>query len=485
MTSSLRALLPGYSAPDVPVSGITLDSRRAKPGDLFIALKGSQHDGRCFISDAVARGASAVLTTDLELGGGGMVPMIGVPDLKQQVGHIASRFYGHPSAKTTVVAVTGTNGKTSVTYLAATALKALGRKVGIIGTLGQGLLSELEQTQMTTPDSITLQAGISSMVTAGAEIVLMEASSHGLAQDRLNGTRVASAILTNLTRDHLDYHGSMSEYRAAKAKLFHWPELQSALLNLDDPWGAELVGQHLSPTIITFSTHQESASVHAKSANFDQGGLRFELVTPAGQTQVASGLMGAHNLSNLVAAGAFLYWYGVGLEEIGEALGQCQAPPGRLEAVRVGPWLALVDFAHTPDAVAQVLSSVNQHFNGRIICVIGCGGDRDVGKRPMMGQMAVDHSDLCFFTSDNPRSEDPAAIIDDMVRSLSAPIPAECKIIDRRQALAAAIDVQEKDDVVVVLGKGHEAYQEVHGKRYPFSDRDVVKALLTEKAGLL
>lgn len=323
------------------------------------------------------------------------------------------------------------------------------------------------------------------MVTAGAEIVLMEASSHGLAQDRLNGTRVASAILTNLTRDHLDYHGSMSEYRAAKAKLFHWPELQSALLNLDDPWGAELVGQHLSPTIITFSTHQESASVHAKSANFDQGGLRFELVTPAGQTQVASGLMGAHNLSNLVAAGAFLYWYGVGLEEIGEALGQCQAPPGRLEAVRVGPWLALVDFAHTPDAVAQVLSSVNQHFNGRIICVIGCGGDRDVGKRPMMGQMAVDHSDLCFFTSDNPRSEDPAAIIDDMVRSLSAPIPAECKIIDRRQALAAAIDVQEKDDVVVVLGKGHEAYQEVHGKRYPFSDRDVVKALLTEKAGLL
>ena len=479
MVTPLQSLVPDMTVPDVWVTGLSSDSRKTQPGDLFLALQGTRYDGQQFIADALEAGAAAVLSMSGQATSDDGAPIIEVPQLDQKVGIIADRFYGHPSSNMTVIAVTGTNGKTSVTYLAASALTFLERKVGLIGTLGQGLIGDLKPTDMTTPDALTLQSSLAEMDKRGADFVLIEASSHGLAQYRLNGTRIQAAVLTNLTRDHLDYHGDMSQYRSAKAKLFEWPSLNCALLNLDDAWGAELAERSTSAPALTFSVEKEQAAIYARRVIYNERGLSFELTTPVGSVAVMSTLMGSHNLSNLVAVGALLFWCGVDLERIGVALSHCTSPPGRLQGVQVGHRKALVDFAHTPDAVAQVLQAVRQHFKGRIICVLGCGGDRDPGKRPIMGRVAVTQSDICFFTSDNPRTEDPAAIIDAMCADLDKSLNEPFKLTDRRKALTAACALQQADDVLVVLGKGHESYQEVQGVRLPFDDRKILESLMS------
>ena len=482
MTASLRALLPKVDLPDIAVTGIALDSRCVKPGQVFIALQGNAHDGRCFIKNAVAAGACAVLCDAPSAQEGIEVPVIEVPGLADEIGKMANRFYDEPSKHLMTVAVTGTNGKTSVTYLAASALTYLKRSAGIIGTLGQGFLTDLLDFGLTTPDPWIIQSSLKSMLDSGAEMVLIEASSHGLVQGRLNGTTIHAAVFTNVTRDHLDYHGDMASYREAKAKLLQWEGLQCALLNLDDPWLAALAQASQVPEVLGFSQMDASgALIRAEALQFQTAGVQFKLCTPAGSTTVRSALLGQHNVSNLLAVAGLLYWYGVELDDMGAALSNCQPPPGRLQRVPHADQTVLIDFAHTPDAVTQVLLSLRLHCQGRLICVLGCGGDRDPGKRPLMGNAAVQHSDLCLFTSDNPRSESPSSIIDDMCRDLVVPLdPANC-LTDRKAAIQRALTLQKPGDVVVILGKGHEQYQEIQGVRYPFNDEAVVAAELMQR----
>ena len=482
MTVSLRALLPRVDLPDIAVTGIALDSRRVEPGQVFIALQGNAHDGRCFIKNAVTAGACAVLCDSASAQEGIGVPVIGVPNLAEEIGKMASRFYNEPSKHLTTVAVTGTNGKTSVTYLAASALTYLNRSAGIIGTLGKGFLTSLQDSGLTTPDAVVIQSSLKSMLDAGAKMALIEASSHGLVQGRLVGTTIHAAVFTNVTRDHLDYHGNMASYREAKAKLLQWEGLQCALLNLDDPWLAALAQAPQVPEVLGYSQMDApGALIRAEALEFQAAGVQFRLCTPAGCTTVRSAVLGRHNVSNLLAVAGLLYWYGVELDDMGAALSNCQPPPGRLQPVPHADRTVLIDFAHTPDAVAQVLLSLRLHCKNRLICVLGCGGDRDPGKRPLMGDAAVQHSDLCLFTSDNPRSESPATIIDDMCRNLAVPLdPANC-LTDRKAAIQRALTLQEPGDVVVILGKGHEQYQEIQGVRYPFNDEAIVTAELIQR----
>ena len=483
MSASLRALVPRIDLPDIAVTGIALDSRRVEPGQVFIALQGTAHDGRCFIKNAVAAGACAVLCDSASSQDDIGVPVIEVPNLAGEIGNMANRFYGEPSKHLTTVAVTGTNGKTSVTYMAASALAYLKRSAGIIGTLGQGFLTDLLDSGLTTPDAVVIQSSLKSMLDAGADIALIEASSHGLVQGRLTGTTIHAGVFTNVTRDHLDYHGDMASYREAKAKLLQWEGLQCALLNLDDPWLAGLAQAVQVPQVLGFSQmNVPAALIRAEEVQFQAAGVQFRLCTPAGTNIVRSALLGWHNVSNLLAVAGLLYWYGVELEDMGAALSNCQPPPGRLQRVPHADRMVLIDFAHTPDAVTQVLLSLRLHCQGRLICVLGCGGDRDPGKRPLMGDAAVQHSDLCLFTSDNPRSESPSSIIDDMCRDLVVPLdPANC-LTDRKAAIQRALTLQEPGDVVVILGKGHEQYQEIQGVRYPFNDEAIVAAELMQRS---
>ena len=485
MTAALPLLFPGRDLPDVIVSGIALDSREVHPGDLFVALPGTVLDGRCFISKAIESGAQAIVSpTTVEVAQSN-VPIIVVPEIQSSLGSIASNFYGEPSKQLEVAAVTGTNGKTSVTHFAASAMNYLSRRSGVIGTLGAGLIGDLDDVGLTTPDAVTFQKSLSRLARLGAEAAFVEASSHGLSQFRLDGTRIVAAVLTNLTRDHLDYHGNMLVYRQAKERLLDWPGLNVAVLNFDDPWTLELSRRPISAKVVTFSTRDSAADIAILNPVFDELGSRFTLKTPVGSVKVQSGLLGMYNLSNLAAVAALLYWYRFGLEDIGAALEHCQPPPGRLECVVRSDRTLWVDFAHTPDAVAQVLATMRQHFNGRLITVLGCGGDRDPGKRSAMGRIASDLSDICFFTSDNPRSEDPEKIIDAMCANLSVPMPAERCLVDRQAAIFAAVDAVGPRDVGIVLGKGHESYQEIGGIRHPFSDRSVIQQASSRREALL
>lgn len=475
MAVALPLLFPDHAVPDGLVSGISLDSRKVRPGDLFVALPGETSDGRCFVQDAIENGALAVVApTPLE-GVRPEIPVIVIPEIQSDLGKIASTFYGEPSEQLRVAAVTGTNGKTSVTFLAASAMGYLSRRAGVIGTLGAGLIGDLQATGLTTPDAVTFQASLSRLVQADAEVAFVEASSHGLSQFRLEGTRIGAAVLTNVTRDHLDYHGTLSAYRQAKARLFQWPELQVALLNFDDPWALELSQGSIAAEVITYSALDPAADIVIENPQFNEFGSQFTLNTPMGSVEVQSCLLGTYNLSNLAAVAGLLYWYGVGIEDIGAALSHCQPPPGRLECAVRSDRTLWVDFAHTPDAVAQVLSTLRQHFNGRLISVVGCGGDRDPGKRSEMGRIAAEHSDVCFFTSDNPRSEDPAEIINAMCADLPEAMPVERCLVDRQAAIFAAVRAVGAGDVGVVLGKGHELYQEINGIRHPFDDRTMIE----------
>ncbi len=480
MTVALPHLFPDHTVPDVLVSGISLDSRQTQPGELFVALPGETSDGRWFIQDALDNGACAIVSPTPLDSIAPEVPLIVIPEIKSSLGRIAGIFYGMPSEQLRVAAVTGTNGKTSVTFLAANAMSYLSHQAGIIGTLGAGVIGELEATGLTTPDAVTFQASLSNLAKADVEVAFVEASSHGLSQFRLEGTRIGAAVLTNLTRDHLDYHGSLSAYRQAKARLFEWPGLEVAILNFDDPWALELSRETSAAEVITYSVSQLGADVVIERPQFNQSGSQFMLKTPAGSVEVQSCLLGHYNLSNLAAVASLLHWYGVGIKDIGGALSHCQPPPGRLECVIRADRTLWVDFAHTPDAVAQVLRTLRQHFSGRLITVVGCGGDRDPGKRSEMGHIAALHSDLCFFTSDNPRSEDPAEIIRAMCADLPEAMPAERCLVNRHEAIFAAVRAVGAGDVGVVLGKGHEQYQEINGIRHPFNDCAMIERAWSE-----
>ncbi len=487
MTLRLDQLLEGIAAaPPLAITGLTQDSRRVAPGELFVALEGRRSHGLAFAADVRQRGAAAIAYEPPAPEGLAPAPdLVAVPGLRARLGEIADRWYGEPSRGLRVVGVTGTNGKTSTVQLLTQAFSLAGLRAGSIGTLGSGLYGALREGERTTPDVIAVHAALAAMRAQGAEQVAMEVSSHALDQGRVDGVRFAVAVFTNLTRDHLDYHLSMHAYGEAKARLFGWPELGAAVVNLDDAFGQALM-QRLPPGLQAIGVSRRGvagARLRADAQALSADGLAFDLVWDAERRRVHSPLLGRFNIDNLLAVAGVLLAFGWPLTRVAEVLEGLDCVPGRmtrLGGVGAAP-LVVVDYAHTPDALEQALSSLREHAAGRLICVFGCGGERDAGKRPQMAAIAERLADAVMVTDDNPRGEDGNAIVADILAGLERP-QAVCVERDRARAIAAAIGQARAGDVVLIAGKGHEPYQEVAGVKHPFDDRSVARRVLEEAA---
>jgi UDP-N-acetylmuramoyl-L-alanyl-D-glutamate--2,6-diaminopimelate ligase len=479
-----RSLLVRLGQLGVPLADLTADSRAVKMGSIFVAYPGTVLDGRNFIPDAITRGAAAVIWErgGFEWNENWQVPNLGVANLRARVSEIAGHVYGNPSESLWMAGVTGTNGKTSVSQWIAHALDGLGRRSAVLGTLGNGLVGERVEAKNTTPDPIVLQRLLSEYLRRGAHCVAMEVSSHGLHQGRVSGVKFDVGIFTNLTRDHLDYHGSMEAYGEAKYEMFSLRGLTHAVVNTDDEWGLRfarrLRGQALQ--LITYGTTGE-AGVRASNVQLSSSGVAIDVAAPQGRGHVQARVLGAFNVSNLLAVLGALLAAGVPLGEAIGAIGKLLPVPGRLERVGGGGRpLVVIDYAHTPDALEKALAALRPTVAAgrRLVCVFGCGGDRDPGKRPLMAQAAVRLADHVVVTSDNPRSEDPHAIIEQIVAGI--PGRGAEAIEDRQVAIFSAIHHARPGDVILLAGKGHETYQEIAGVRHPFSDREVAGAALDE-----
>lgn len=476
------------------IGGIVQDSRAIRPGDAFVAIAGFGAHGLDFIAQAKAAGAVATLfeppmpeefkAAAFPVTVGDM-PMIAVPGLRARLGAMADRFHGEPSRTMTAVGVTGTNGKTSVVQLLAQAWTLRGRRAGTIGTLGAGLYGEAVPTGFTTPLVLQLHALLAQLRDAGADAVAMEVSSHALDQGRVDGVHFKVGMFTNLTRDHLDYHGTMDAYGAAKAKLFAWPDLEAAVLNLDDAFGRELLAGIRAPirAIGVSSRGAETASLRADDIVLDLAGLSFSLRIDGDTHAVRSPLLGRFNVDNLLAVAGALHALGETPAEIAAVLSVLQPVHGRMNRLGGDGRLPLVviDYAHTPDALEQALTSLRAHAAGRLVCVFGCGGDRDSGKRPQMAAIAEARADAVIVTDDNPRTENGDAIVADIVAGFAKPAAIVVRR-DRAGAIAHAIATATANDIVLIAGKGHEPYQEVDGVQYPFDDTATARAALEARA---
>lgn len=471
MTMPLSKLFANASS-DPLIRELTLDSRNVRAGDLFLAVPGARVDGREHIADALKRGAAAVA---YEVEGATVLPITNAPlipvkGLIGQLSEIAGRFYGEPSRLLDLVGVTGTNGKTSVTQLVAQALDLLGQHCGLIGTLGTGFYGALESGRLTTPDPLAVQSTLNNLQKSGARAVAMEVSSHALEQGRVAALAFDIVVMTNLSRDHLDYHGSMEAYKAAKARLFDWPDLRCRVVNLDDDFGRELAVQAGESRVISYSLSDPEATLYCREATFDDDGVRAVLVTPQGEHMLRSRLLGRFNLSNMLAAVGTLLAMEHPLDEILKVTAKLEGPIGRMQRLGGGDKpLVVVDYAHTPDALEKVLQALRPHAKGQLACLFGCGGDRDRGKRPLMAEMAERLADRVIVTDDNPRTEDPLVIFEDIRPGFADP-DAVTFISGRGDAIARAIADATVDDVIVLAGKGHEDYQEINGQRHDFSD---------------
>lgn len=481
----LSVLLAGLTdaplAYDPEIRGITLDSRAVQHGWLFIAVPGARTDGRAYIAGAYSRGAAAAV---YEMNGfepdARSANAIGVRALREHIGVIADRFYDAPSRKLNVVGVTGTNGKTTTTHLLAQALDRPDARCGLIGTLGCGFPGRLDPSLHTTPDAVSVHRLLAEFASAKTRTVCMEVSSHALDQARVASVAFDIAVFTNLTRDHLDYHGDMDAYAAAKARLFDFPHLKAAVINQDDTFGHELI-ERARHRIKVLSFGLRGGDVQALSVQPSSNGLALTVDTPDGETVLRSPLLGRFNASNLLAVLAVLLVAGVPLATAAGALAHAQPVAGRMERFGGGDShpLVVVDYAHTPDALEKALQALREHTRGRLVCVFGCGGDRDRGKRAQMGRIAERLSDVVILTNDNPRHEDPAAII----HEISAGMQTTPSVVpDRVQAIRAALSEARTGDIVLVAGKGHEDYQQIGDQRLPYSDRDAVRVLLGEAA---
>ncbi|SEK99983.1 UDP-N-acetylmuramoylalanyl-D-glutamate--2,6-diaminopimelate ligase [Atopomonas hussainii] len=459
---------------------LTLDSRKVRAGDLFLALPGVNSDGRSHIADALARGAAAVA---YESEGAGElpqteVPLVPVKHLAQHLSAIAGRFYGEPSRNLAVVGVTGTNGKTSVSQLLAQVLGRLETPCAIIGTLGNGFFDDLKAGVHTTPDALSVQAELARFKQAGAQAVSMEVSSHGLEQGRVAALHFDVAVLTNLSRDHLDYHGSMQAYAAAKAKLFQRPELRARVLNLDDAFGVELAEQGGEGRLLSYSVDNPQADLYCTAVSFSDDGIEARLAGRYGEAMLRSPLLGRFNLSNLLAVIGALLALDYPLADVLRELRSVQGPQGRMQRLGGGDKpLVVVDYAHTPDALEKVLEALRPHCHGRLLCLFGCGGDRDRGKRPLMAQIAERLADQVIVTDDNPRTEAPEQIFADIQQGFSDAGGVQV-IAGRAAAIAQTIAAAKAADVVLLAGKGHEPYQEINGVRHAFSDLEQAQAAL-------
>jgi UDP-N-acetylmuramoyl-L-alanyl-D-glutamate--2,6-diaminopimelate ligase len=484
---------------------LTTDSRRIGAGDAFLAWPGYAVDARRFVAQALDAGASACLVeaegaAAFDLPANGAVAAL--HGLKARAGALASGYMGAPSEHLNVIAITGTNGKTSTAWWIAQALGALGQRCGVIGTLGVGepphgsalegggAAPALAFTGMTTPDPVTVQAGFKRFVDAGLRACAIEATSIGLAEYRLGGTRIDTAVFTNFTQDHLDYHGTMESYWQAKAGLFAWPGLGAAVINADDPRGAALAEALRTSALDlwTYSTGTGNARLRAGTIRYDGGGLCFEVEEGQGAASVRTALIGDYNVANLLATMGALRASGIALADAAVACARLTPVPGRMQRVAAGTASpqVVVDYAHTPDALEQALRALRPFAaerGGRLWCVFGCGGHRDAGKRPLMGALAQRLADRVVITSDNPRLESPAAILQQIAAGLVGARDHVEVIEDRRDAIAHSLGFAGPRDVVLIAGKGHEEYQDIAGIKHPFSDVEAASAALAAREG--
>lgn len=479
---------PVPSAVNIIATGIQMDSRLLQKGDLFLACFGNNHDAREYINEAVEMGVAAVLA---ESGGEWQgvriiqdIAVIAIENLSAKVGKIAARFYSHPSQKLSVIGITGTNGKTSCSQFIAQALANSGFNCGTMGTLGYGVYGKLKETQLTTPNPVFMQMALAEMAQDGIDPVVMEVSSVGLHQRRVKAVKFDTAIFTNLTRDHLDYHESMEAYGSNKKKLFTTEGLSRAIINLDDPYALSVINA-IAPSVdvCTYSLKNSAATVYAESLSLTQKGFEARIVTPIGAGTVKGKLFGCFNVSNLLAVVTTLINYlpkkrAIDIEQLCELVSRLRSVDGRMEIISDFEEItAMVDYAHTPEGLRSALKGLRDHFSGNIWCVFGCGGNRDKGKRPIMGEIAEAFADRLIIADDNPRNEDGDDIVQHILSGMSNP---EKAIIERnrKKAIAYAIANAEPGDVVVIAGKGHETYQDVGGSRLIFSDANQVRLAL-------
>ena len=463
----------------VPVTNLVNDSRQVQAGDTFLAYPGMHQDGRSFIPQAIAQGANAIVWEPKNYlwDPAWQVPNLPVSGLRDKVGKLAAEVYGRPSRQLCVIGITGTNGKTSCSHWLAQALSQAGRPTAIIGTLGNGFPERLEETLNTTPDPIILQRSLKRYLDQGASCAAMEVSSHALDQGRVNGVHFEMALFTNLSRDHLDYHGDMKRYAHAKSILFTWPELKHAVLNADDAYAPELRQKAEAHGVQVLTYGFDSGDVRGSNLRVGPQGLAFDVTTAWGEARLESTLLGRFNAHNLLAVLATLLVGGVSFEQAMVSVQHVQAVPGRMQQIRIpGKPLVVVDYAHTPDALEKVLLTLREvaadskASDARLFCVFGCGGQRDKGKRPLMGDVVANLADEAVVTSDNPRDEAPRAIIDEIVAGMVSNFHIQ---EDRAAAIDYAIRHARATDVVLIAGKGHETYQEIKGEKLPFSDVEV------------
>ncbi len=473
--------------PALSVRSLATDSRAVRRGDTFLAWPGEAQDGRRYIGQAIAKGAASVLwdtAPGFRWNARWRVPHRGVPQLRRHAGALAHAVYGEPSTRLWTVGITGTNGKTSCSQWVAQALTRAGRRCAAIGTLGYGTPGRLKPTPNTTPDAVWLHRTLAGLARRGTRAVSLEVSSIGLVQDRVAGVAFDVALFTNLTRDHLDYHGTMARYRAAKALLFDAPTLRYAVVNFDDPSGVAFArkARRRGITVLGYGfARGRRPQLAGSGLTADARGVRFEVTTPWGKARVASPLLGRFNAANLLGVLGVLLASGVGLRKAVQLLGKLAPVPGRMQTAGGGRRpLVVVDYAHSPDALEQVLRALGELTPGdaRLICVFGCGGERDRGKRPLMGRIAARLADRVYVTSDNPRGEDPWDILLDIDRGIRKFREAVTYDPDRRRAIREAIAEARRGDIVLIAGKGHERYQEIAGVRRPFSDLAVARQSL-------
>jgi UDP-N-acetylmuramoyl-L-alanyl-D-glutamate--2,6-diaminopimelate ligase len=487
--SELLGALPEKTVVGVPpasVRGIRDDSRKVGPGDCFVAVPGLRQDARRFVPEALRRGATLLVTE------GSAVPDVGiaqvvVPSARAALGRIADAYYQHPSRGLTVVGITGTNGKTTTSYLVEALLQGRGLRTGVIGTIQYRIGDRTLPAGQTTPEALQIHSMLASMHAQGLGGVAMEVSSHALALARVDEVAFDVAVFTNLTQDHLDFHGTLDEYRRAKRRLFELLErstkpARAAVVNSDDPSGAEMT-RGLDMRVVTFGL-QPPAAVRPLDWQSSLDGIRLTAATPAGTLTLRSPLIGEHNVMNLLGAMATGLALGLTPDVVATSLAGVGTVPGRFEQVRAGqPFLVVVDYAHTPDALERVLGTARKLTRGRLGVVFGCGGDRDRTKRPIMGAIAVRLADHVWVTSDNPRSEQPEAIIDDVLAGMTGAAARIVREADRATAIAGALSWAQAGDTVVIAGKGHETYQIVGSEVLPFDDRHVARQLLRERWG--
>ena len=470
-----RELGIAFSEEDAEISSITYDSRKVESGSLFCCLVGLVSDGHTFAGQAVDKGAAALIVEHrLPYN----IPQLVVEDGRKAMALAAACFYGHPEKEMLMLGVTGTNGKTSTTYMVKSIAEQAGKKVGLIGTIQNMIGDEVIETGRTTPESADLFALLRQMADEKVDLVIMEVSSHALVQDRVYGIQYQVALFTNLTQDHLDYHKTFDNYLSAKKLLFS--QCDVAVINHDDPH-AEKIMEGLECPIYTTGIHTP-ASYNASEIDIQTSGVRFLLRTPKGESLIRLHISGLFSIYNAMGAAAMMQQAGFSLEQIVSGLEALKGVAGRLQAVNTNgkPFSVYVDYAHTPDALENVLTTVRAFAKARVHSLFGCGGDRDRAKRPLMGEIGGRHSDYVIITSDNPRSEEPESIvkaIEEGVKKSGAPYTV---IVNRREAIAYALSILEENDILVIAGKGHENYQEINGVKHHFDDKEIVEELLRQ-----